>query len=106
MSHMDELNYFIGLQIKQMNDGIFIFQCKYAKELLKRSGMRNSDSKNTLMSTTIFLHEDENGKGVDQKLHRGMIDFLLYIISSRPNIMFSVYLCLNINLTLRSHTLK
>ena len=45
MSHMGELNYFLGLQIKQMKDGIFIFQYKYAKKLLKRFGMKNSDSK-------------------------------------------------------------
>ena len=45
MSHKGELNYFLGLQIKQMNDEIFIFQYKYAKELLKRFGMKNSSSK-------------------------------------------------------------
>ena len=45
-----------------MNDEIFISQCKYAKELLKRFGMKNSGHKNTPMSTTIFLDKDENGK--------------------------------------------
>ena len=76
-----------------MNDGIFISQCKYAKELLKRFGMKNSGHKNTPMSTTTFLDKDENGKNVDQKLYRGMIGSLLYITSSRPDIMFSVCLC-------------
>ena len=93
MSHMGELTYFLGLQIKQMKEGIFISQCKYAKELLKRFGMENSGHKNTPMSTTTFLDKDESGKNVDQKLYRGMIGSLLYITSSRPDIMFSVCLC-------------
>jgi len=55
--------------------------------------MKNSNSKSTPMSTTTFLDKDENGKGVDQKLYWGMIGSLLYITSSRPDIIFSVYLC-------------
>ena len=42
MSMMGELNYFLGLQIKQTNDGIFVNQAKYCKELIKKFGMENS----------------------------------------------------------------
>src|SRR5438045_8175059 len=93
MSHMGELNYFLILQIKQLNNGIFINQSKYAKELLKRFGMENSGSKKTPMGTSISLDKDENGKPVDQKLYKGMIGSLLYLTASRPGIMFSVCLC-------------
>jgi len=47
ISHMGELNFFLGLQIKQKKEGIFINQNKYAKDLLKRIGMENSGSKRT-----------------------------------------------------------
>src|SRR5256886_9376141 len=93
MSHMGELNYFLGLQIKQLHNGIFINQSKYAKELLKRFGMENSGSKRTPMGTTTNLDKDEIGKSVDQKVYRGMIGSLLYLTASRPNIIFSVCLC-------------
>ena len=90
---MWELNYFLGLQIKQLNNEIFINQSKYAKELLKRFGMENSGSKKAPMGTTVSLDKDENEKSVDQKLYRGMIGSLLYLTASRPDLMFSVCLC-------------
>jgi hypothetical protein len=93
MSLMGELSYFLGLQIKQMDHGIFINQGKYTKELLKRFGMDSSKPKRTPMSTTISLSKDEHGKSVDTKLYRGMIGSLLYLTASRPDIMFSVCMC-------------
>ena len=45
------------------------------------------------MSTSIKLDKDENGKNVDEKLYRVMIGFLLYLMASTPDIMFSVYIC-------------
>jgi hypothetical protein len=93
MSHMGELNYFLGLQIKQLKNGIFINQSKYAKEILKRFEMDSTSSKRTPMSTTTSLDKDDSGKSINQKLYRGMIGSLLYITASRPDIMFSVCLC-------------
>ena len=79
MSHMGELNYFLGLQIMQMNDGIFISQCKYAKELLKRFGMKNFGNKNTPISTTTFLDKDENGMDVKSAFLNGFIKKTVYV---------------------------
>ncbi|KAH9697387.1 hypothetical protein KPL71_023585 [Citrus sinensis] len=62
MSMMGELKYFIGLQIKQNEEGIFINQAKYVKDLLKRFGYENGTAKSTPMSTTIKLDKDEKGK--------------------------------------------
>ncbi|KAH9679772.1 hypothetical protein KPL71_026267 [Citrus sinensis] len=70
MSMMGELKYFLGLQIKQNNEGIFINQAKYVKDLLKRFGIDESNTKNTPMSTTIKLEKDEKGKEVDIKKYR------------------------------------
>ncbi|KAH9704455.1 Integrase catalytic domain-containing protein [Citrus sinensis] len=93
MSMMGELKYFLGLQIKQNEEGIFINQTKYVKDLLKRFSYDNGPAKSTLMSTTIKLDMDEKGKKVDIKTYRGMIRSLLYLTASRPDIMFSVCLC-------------
>ncbi|KAH9649201.1 Integrase catalytic domain-containing protein [Citrus sinensis] len=93
MSMMGELKYFLGLQLKQNEEGIFINQAKYVKDLLKRFGYDNGTAKSTPMSTTIKLDKDEKGKEVDIKMYRGMIGSLLYLTASRPDIMFSVCLC-------------
>ena len=55
--------------------------------------MKNFRSKRTLMDTITFLDKDENSKSVDQKVYRGIIGSLLYITASKPDIMFSIYLC-------------
>ncbi|KAH9801517.1 Integrase catalytic domain-containing protein [Citrus sinensis] len=93
MSMMGELKYFLGLQIKQNEEGIFINQAKYVKDLLKRFGYDNGTAKSTPMSTTIKLDNDEKGKELDIKTYRGMIGSLLYLTASRPDIMFCVCLC-------------
>ena len=51
MSMMGELNFFLGLQIKQMKNGIFISQSKYCKDLIHRFGMENVKHMATPMST-------------------------------------------------------
>nr|GEX55480.1 hypothetical protein [Tanacetum cinerariifolium] len=93
ISMMGELNIFFGLQIKQMEDGIFFNQSKYIKEMLKKFGLEDSKPMKTLMSSDIELTKDEECKWVDSTKYRGMIGSLLYLTASRPDIMFSVCLC-------------
>ena len=93
MSLMGELNYFLGLQIKQLDEGTTVCQTKYCRELLKRFGMNDSKSIDTPMPTNGNLDKDEHGKCVDVKKFRGMIGSLLYLSASRPDIMFSVCMC-------------
>jgi hypothetical protein len=93
MSMMGELKFFLGLQIKQTEDGIFLNQSKYVIDLLKRFGLTNAKAYGTPMSPSTKLDKDEKGKPVDVKLYRGMIGSLLYLTASRPDIMFSVCLC-------------
>ena len=73
MSMMGELNFFLGLQIKQTKNGIFISQSKYCKELLNRFGMKNAKQMATPMSTICYLDKDENGQWIDIKKYRGII---------------------------------
>ncbi|GJZ30735.1 retrovirus-related pol polyprotein from transposon TNT 1-94 [Tanacetum coccineum] len=93
MSMTGELNFFLGLQIKQMEDGILFNQSKYIKEMLKDFGLENSKPTKTPMSTEIKLTKDDEADSVDSSKYRGMIGTLLYLTASRPDIMFSVCLC-------------
>ncbi|KAJ1704622.1 hypothetical protein LUZ63_004403 [Rhynchospora breviuscula] len=93
MSMMGELNFFLGLQIKQLQDGIFISQTKYAKELIKKFGVEDSKSLDTPMGKSANIDADEKGKPMDITLYRGIIGSLLYLTASRPDIMYAVCLC-------------
>ncbi|KAI9174421.1 hypothetical protein LWI28_017005 [Acer negundo] len=93
MSMMGELNYFLGMQVKQTSMGIMLNQSKYARNLVKMFGLESGKEFETPMSTTVKLGKDEKGKSVDQSLYRSMIGSLLYLTASRPDICFSVDLC-------------
>ncbi|GJY21923.1 retrovirus-related pol polyprotein from transposon TNT 1-94 [Tanacetum coccineum] len=91
MSMMGELNFFLGLQIKQLEDGIFFNQSKYIKEMLKKFRLEDSKPMKTPISTETKLTKDVEGESVDNTKYRGMIGSLLYL-TARPDIMFSVCL--------------
>ena len=76
-----------------MKEGIFINQAKYTKELLKKIGLENAKTLGILINPSIKLDKDEYGKLVDEKQYNYMIGSLLYLITSKPNIMFSICLC-------------
>ncbi|XP_022638420.1 uncharacterized protein LOC111241944 [Vigna radiata var. radiata] len=93
ISMMGELTYFLGLQVKQSENGIFIHQSKYCNDLLKKYKMLDCKEAETPMATNCYLDLDENDNVVDQKLYRGMTEPLLYLTASRPDIMHNVCLC-------------
>ncbi|GJW05070.1 hypothetical protein Tco_1563926 [Tanacetum coccineum] len=93
MSSMGELTFFLGLQVKQKEDGIFISQDKYVGEILKKFGFSRIRTASTPMETNKALTKEEDGKDVDIHLCRSMIGPLIYLTSSRPYIMFSVCAC-------------
>ncbi|WVZ51601.1 hypothetical protein U9M48_002730 [Paspalum notatum var. saurae] len=89
MSLMGELQFFLGLQIKQGPEGTFVHQAKYTRDILKKFEMGDSEPMTTPMSTNTALDADEDGEVVDQKEFRGMISSLLYLTATRPNIQFA-----------------
>ncbi|GKC64479.1 retrovirus-related pol polyprotein from transposon TNT 1-94, partial [Tanacetum coccineum] len=93
MSMMRELNFFLGLQIKQTEDEIFFNQSKYIKEMLKKFGLEDFKPTKTPMSTEIKLTEDDEANSMDSSKYQCMIGSLLYLTASTPDIMFSVCLC-------------
>jgi hypothetical protein len=86
MSMMGELQFFLGLQIKQAKEGTFVHQAKYTKDVLKKFNMDDSKPPSTPMSTTTTLDADEDGEPVDHKEYRSMISSLLYLMATRPDI--------------------
>ncbi|GKB23480.1 retrovirus-related pol polyprotein from transposon TNT 1-94 [Tanacetum coccineum] len=93
MSMMRKLNFFLGLQIKQMEDRIFFNQSKYIREMLKKFGLEDSKPTKTPMSTEIKLTKVDEADSMDSLNYQGMIGSLLYLTASRPDIMISVCLC-------------
>jgi hypothetical protein len=86
MSMMGELQFFLGLQIKQAKEGTFVHQAKYMKDILKKFKTDDSKPLSTPMSTTTALDADEDGEPVDQKEYRRMIGSLLYLTATRLDI--------------------
>jgi hypothetical protein len=78
MPMIRELTFFLGIQVKQMNEGIFVHQVKYTKDLIKKFNMTELKLMSTPMSMTMSLGPDEDGKSVDQREYRSMIDSLLF----------------------------
>ncbi|GJS33554.1 putative ribonuclease H-like domain-containing protein [Tanacetum coccineum] len=90
ISSMGELTFFLGLQVKQKEDVIFISQDKYVTEILNKFGFSDVKTASTPMETQKPLLKDEDGEEVDVHLYRSMIGSLMYLTSSRPDIMFAV----------------
>jgi hypothetical protein len=86
MSMTGELTFFLGIQVKQMKQGIFVHQAKYTKDLMKKFNMVKPKTVSTLMSMATGLDLDENGEAVDQREYRSMIGSLLYLTVTRLNI--------------------
>jgi hypothetical protein len=93
MSSMGELTFFLGLQVKQSNEGIFISQDKYVAEILRKFGFADSKVASTPKDPEKGLLKDAEGEDVDVHNYRSMIGSLMYLTSSRPDIMFSVCVC-------------
>ncbi|GJT29006.1 putative ribonuclease H-like domain-containing protein [Tanacetum coccineum] len=99
MSSMGELIFFLGLKVKQKNDRIFISQDKYVAEILRKFGFTYVKSASTLVDTDKPLLKDTDGDDVDVYLYRSMIGSLMYLTSSRPDIMFAVCACARFQVT-------
>ncbi|GKE16024.1 putative ribonuclease H-like domain-containing protein [Tanacetum coccineum] len=101
MSSMGELTFFLGLQVTQTDDGIFISQDKYVDKILKKFSFSTVKTTSTPMKTSKPLMKDESAKDVDVHLYRSIIGSLMYLTSSRPDIMFDVCACARFQVTLK-----
>ncbi|GJU16599.1 retrovirus-related pol polyprotein from transposon TNT 1-94 [Tanacetum coccineum] len=93
MSMTGQMSFFLGLQISQSPRGIFLNQSKYASKIIKKYGLLTSDYVDTPMVEKNKLDEDLQGTLVDATLYHGMIGSLMYMTSSRPDLIYAVCLC-------------
>nr|GEW96276.1 putative ribonuclease H-like domain-containing protein [Tanacetum cinerariifolium] len=93
ISSKGELTFFLGLQVKQKQDGIFNNQDKYVAEILKKCCFLKVKNASTPMKTQKPMLKDEDGEEVDVRMYRSMIGSLMYLTYLRPDIMFAVYAC-------------
>ncbi|GJU24887.1 putative ribonuclease H-like domain-containing protein [Tanacetum coccineum] len=99
MSSMGELTFFLGLQVMQRDDGIFISQDKYVADILKKFDFSSVKTASTPIETNKALLKDEEAEDVDVHLYRSMIGSLMYLTASRPDIMFAVCACARFQVT-------
>ncbi|GKC56734.1 retrovirus-related pol polyprotein from transposon TNT 1-94 [Tanacetum coccineum] len=92
MSMMGEMTFFLGLQVNQSPHGIFRNQSNYVLEILKKYEMETYDPIVTQMQIKDKLNLDKNGTLVDATKYRSMIGALMYLTSSRPDIIHATCL--------------
>jgi hypothetical protein len=90
ISLLGELSFFLGLHIHQRSQGIFISQTKYIIEMLKRFKMEDSKPVITPMQTSCKVRKYDDSKSTDQRKYKSMIGSLLYVTTSRPDVMQAV----------------
>jgi transposase InsO family protein len=93
MTDLGKMKYFLGVEVSQTEDGIFIHQSKYASEILDKFGMTNCNSVNNPIVPGSKLVKDENGKAGDAKNYKQIVGSLMYLLATRPDLAFSVCLC-------------
>ncbi|GJT21193.1 putative ribonuclease H-like domain-containing protein [Tanacetum coccineum] len=106
MSIMGELTFFLRLQVKQKEEGIFISQDKYVVEILKKFDFVSVKTTSTPIATQKALVKDEEASDVDVHLYRSMIGSLMYLTAFRPDIMFADCACSRFQVTLKTSHLS
>jgi hypothetical protein len=99
---MGELIFFLGIQLKQMKQDTFVHQANYTKDLMKKFNMVGLKPLSTPMSMPTVLDLDKNGEAMDQREYKSMIGSLLYLTETRPDIQFTVGLCVSFQASPRS----
>jgi hypothetical protein len=92
MTDLGKMRYFLGVEVTQNANGIFIHQQKYAREILSRFGMEECNMVCNPIVPGSKLARDENGKMVDATNFKQMVGCLMYLLATRPDLAYSVCL--------------
>lgn len=92
MSSLGEMNYFLGLEVHQSESGIFLNQEKYAREVLKKFKMESCKSAPTPLVWNLKPSKEDEADKIDTSRYRSLIGSLLYLTSSRPDLMYAASL--------------
>ena len=88
MKDLSMMHYFLGMEVWQSADGIFLGQGKYVVDILKRFGMMDCKAMTTPMASKLKLLSDASLESVDATMYHQMIGSLMYLTNTRPNICF------------------
>ena len=86
MKDIGLMHYFLGLEVWQSLDEIFLNQGKHTVEIMKRFGMLDCKYMTTLKTTSLKLLNDNTSEAIDATLYRQIIGSLVYLTNTRPNI--------------------
>ena len=92
MTDLGRMRYFLGIEVLQRTDDIFISQRKYAREVLERFNMNQCNSVHNPVVPGFKLTKDEEGVEVDSTFYKQMVGSLMYLTATRPDLMFIVSL--------------
>eukprot|EP00253_Pinus_taeda_P029357 PITA_29357 len=92
MTDMGLLRYFLGIEVEQNGNGIFISQVKYVNEVLERFNMQESKAIITPTVMGLKLSKEDNNKDFDPSLYKSIVGNLMYLTATRPDIMYAVSL--------------
>ena len=92
MTDLGEMSYFLGMEVIQSQQEIFISQHKYARDVLKKFNMESCKSISTPLMENEKLSKDDGAAKVDEGLYRSLVGCLMYLTATRPDIMYAVSL--------------
>jgi hypothetical protein len=90
MTDLGEMTYFLGIEVRQKQDGIFICQEKYLKEILKRFKLEDCKEVSTPMVLKTKLQKEDGAENADEGIYRKIIGCLMYLTATRPDILHAV----------------
>ncbi|WOG95118.1 hypothetical protein DCAR_0314420 [Daucus carota subsp. sativus] len=90
MTDIGQMSYFLGVEVKQSKDGIFMCQKKYAEQILKKFRMEECKSVSTPAEASIKLRIDSTRESVNPTLFKSLVGSLRYLTFTRPDIMYAV----------------
>eukprot|EP00253_Pinus_taeda_P017662 PITA_17662 len=92
MTHMSLLRYFLGIEVEQNGNGLFISQVKYVNEVLERFNMQENKAAITPTVMGLKLSKEDNNKDFDPSLYKSIVGSLMYLTATTPDIMHTVSL--------------
>jgi hypothetical protein len=92
MTDLGKMRFFLGIEVLQKSDGIYICQRKYALEVLRRFGMMESNSVGSPIVPGFKISRNEDGNTVDETYYKQLVGSLMYLTATRPDMMFVICL--------------
>jgi hypothetical protein len=92
MTDLGKMKYFLGIEVTQSVDGIFIHQMRYANEILSKFGMENCNKVCSPIVPECKLVKNESGKASDARHYKQIVGSLMYLLATRPDLTYSVCL--------------